>query len=126
MAKDERTAEPSGAFSSGRDASTKNSTAQDRTELDSLSRQVSELSTQVQRFLSESASATLRRAGDAASEMVSGVGEKGREAVEGIQEVKDNLAGAIDASLKNRPYTTLAVAFGLGFFVRSDAIGPRR
>ena len=47
--------------------------------------------------------------------MMSGVGAKGREAVEGMQEVKDNLAGAIDASLKNRPYTTLAVAFGLGF-----------
>jgi ElaB/YqjD/DUF883 family membrane-anchored ribosome-binding protein len=93
----------------------KTSAVQDRTELDSLTRQVGELSEQVQRFLSESAEATLQRAGDAATAMMSGVGVKGREAMEGMQEVKDNLAGAIDASLKNRPYTTLAVAFGLGF-----------
>jgi ElaB/YqjD/DUF883 family membrane-anchored ribosome-binding protein len=73
---------------------TKTSAAKDRTELDSLTRQVDELREQMQRFLSESAGATLRRAGDA---------------------VKDNLAGAIDASLKNRPYTTLAMGFGLGF-----------
>jgi ElaB/YqjD/DUF883 family membrane-anchored ribosome-binding protein len=93
----------------------KSSAVQDRTELDSLTRQVGELSEQVQRFLSESAEATLRRAGDTATAMMSGVGVKGREAMEGMQEVKDNLAGAIDASVKNRPYTTLAVAFGLGF-----------
>jgi len=93
----------------------KTSAAHDRSELDVLTRQVGELSEQVQGFLSQSAEATLRRAGDAASEMMSGVGAKGREAVEGMQEVKDNLAGAIDASLKNRPYTTLAVVFGLGF-----------
>jgi ElaB/YqjD/DUF883 family membrane-anchored ribosome-binding protein len=99
----------------GTQGGTKASAAQDRTQIESLTRQVGELSEQVQRFLSESAGATLRRAGDAASEMMSGVGAKGREAVEGVQEVKDNLAGAIDASLKNRPYTTLAVAFGLGF-----------
>ena len=100
---------------SGSQGGTKASATEDRTELDSLTRQVGELSEQVQRFLSESAGATLGRAGDAASEMMSGVGAKGREAVEGMQEVKDNLAGAIDASLKNRPYTTLAMAFGLGF-----------
>jgi hypothetical protein len=101
--------------SSGSQEGSKASATEDRTELDSLTRQVGELREQVQRFLSGSAGATLRRAGDAASEMMSGVGAKGREAVEGMQEVKDNLAGAIDASLKNRPYTTLAMAFGLGF-----------
>jgi hypothetical protein len=49
--------------------------------------------------------------------MVSGVGAKGREAVEGVREVKDNLAGAIDASLEKRPYTTLAMAFALGLLI---------
>jgi ElaB/YqjD/DUF883 family membrane-anchored ribosome-binding protein len=111
---DDRKWDASTASSEGQ-GGTKTSAAQDRAELDSLTRQVGELSEQVQRFVSESAGATLRRVGDAASEMMSGVGAKGREAVEGMQEVKDNLAGAIDASLKNRPYKTLAVAFGLGF-----------
>jgi ElaB/YqjD/DUF883 family membrane-anchored ribosome-binding protein len=112
MADDRKT--DASTASSGSQRGTK-AWAEDRAELDSLSRQVGELSERVQRFLSESGGATLGRVGEAASEVMSGVGAKGREAVEGMQEVKDNLAGAIDASLKNRPYTTLAMAFGLGF-----------
>jgi ElaB/YqjD/DUF883 family membrane-anchored ribosome-binding protein len=116
MAKDDRErdtsgtgplASPAGALKSGH--------RDDRKELDSLKGQVRDLTAQTQEVLSHSTNATLRRAGDAASEMISGVSAKSREAMEGVQEVKDNLAGAIDASLKNRPYTTLAVAFGLGF-----------
>jgi ElaB/YqjD/DUF883 family membrane-anchored ribosome-binding protein len=91
--------------------------AAQRTELAELRRQVSELTTQVQGYLSESGAASLKRAGDAASEMMSGVGAKGREAVEGVREVKDNLTGAIDASLEKRPYTTLAMGFALGFLI---------
>jgi ElaB/YqjD/DUF883 family membrane-anchored ribosome-binding protein len=91
--------------------------AAQRTELETLRRQVSELTTQVQGHLSESAAASLKRAGDAASEMMSGVGAKGREAVEGAREVKDNLTGAIDTSLEKRPYTTLAMAFALGLLI---------
>ncbi len=88
-----------------------------RSELEALRKQVSDLSEQVQNHLIASASAVLDRAGEAASQVTSGVGAKGREAVEGIREVKDNLTGAIDTSLEQRPYTTLAVAFGLGFLL---------
>jgi ElaB/YqjD/DUF883 family membrane-anchored ribosome-binding protein len=62
-------------------------------------------------------SAALKSASDAAGELMSGASAKGREAMEGVQEVKDNLAAAIDTSLKKRPYTTLAMAFGLGFLI---------
>jgi ElaB/YqjD/DUF883 family membrane-anchored ribosome-binding protein len=91
--------------------------AAQRTELETLRRQVSELTAQVQGYLSESSAASLKRAGDAASEMMSDVGAKGREAVEGVREVKDNLMGAIDISLEKRPYTTLAMAFALGLLI---------
>ena len=91
--------------------------AQSRKELESLRQQVSELTGQLQRHVSGSAGAALKRAGDAASKMMSGVDAKGRQAVEGVQEIKDNLAGAVDTSLKNRPYATLAMAFGIGFFL---------
>jgi ElaB/YqjD/DUF883 family membrane-anchored ribosome-binding protein len=37
------------------------------------------------------------------------------EAVESVREVTDNLARAVDKSLAERPYTTLAMALGLGF-----------
>jgi hypothetical protein len=78
---------------------------------------VSELTAQVQGYLSESATASLKRAGNAASEMMSGVGAKSREAVEGIREVKDNLTGAIDASLETRPYRTPVMSFPPGLLI---------
>jgi ElaB/YqjD/DUF883 family membrane-anchored ribosome-binding protein len=40
---------------------------------------------------------------------------KGREAVDAVREVGDNMLDAIDESLKQRPYTTLALAVGIGF-----------
>jgi ElaB/YqjD/DUF883 family membrane-anchored ribosome-binding protein len=42
---------------------------------------------------------------------------KGQEAVDAVREVSDNLVGAIDESLEKRPYTTLAIAFGVGFLL---------
>jgi len=41
--------------------------------------------------------------------------DKGREAVQAVGEVRDNMADAIDKSLKRRPYTTLVLAVGVGF-----------
>ena len=43
--------------------------------------------------------------------------DKGREAVEAVSEVRDNVAVAIDKSLKKRPYTTLALTLALGFLL---------
>jgi ElaB/YqjD/DUF883 family membrane-anchored ribosome-binding protein len=47
--------------------------------------------------------------------VISDVRDQGKEAVEAVAEVRDNMATAIDRSLKDRPYTTLALAVGLGF-----------
>ena len=41
--------------------------------------------------------------------------DKGRDAVGAMRDVSDNFVEAIDESLKNRPYTTLAIVAGLGF-----------
>ena len=89
----------------------------DASEFGSLRQQVSDLTSQIQQHLAGPASNVLNSAGDAANEMMAGVSAKGREAVAGAQEVKDNFIGAIDNSLKNRPYTTLAMAFGIGFLI---------
>jgi ElaB/YqjD/DUF883 family membrane-anchored ribosome-binding protein len=48
-------------------------------------------------------------------EALADVEDKGRDALDAVREVGDNLAGAIDESLKQRPYTTLALALGIGF-----------
>jgi ElaB/YqjD/DUF883 family membrane-anchored ribosome-binding protein len=47
--------------------------------------------------------------------VVSDVGAKGQEAMDAVQEVGDKVVDAIDESLKTRPYTTLAIALGIGF-----------
>jgi ElaB/YqjD/DUF883 family membrane-anchored ribosome-binding protein len=104
---------PGGQTRSPSSTAAQTTSAVQRTELETLRRQVSELTGHI----SESAAASLKRAGDAAGEMMSGVSAKGREAVEGVREVKDNLTGAIDASLEKRPYTTLAMAFALGLLI---------
>jgi ElaB/YqjD/DUF883 family membrane-anchored ribosome-binding protein len=39
------------------------------------------------------------------------------EAVEAVSEVRDNVAVAIDKSLKKRPYTTLALTLAFGFLL---------
>ena len=48
-------------------------------------------------------------------DVVSDASAKGQEAVDAVREVSDNMMEAIDESLKRRPYTTLALAFGIGF-----------
>src|SRR5215469_13735025 len=49
--------------------------------------------------------------------VVSDVGAKGQEAIDAAQEVRDKVIDAIDESLETRPYTTLAVALGIGFLL---------
>ena len=44
-----------------------------------------------------------------------GVSEKASEATDAMGEVRDNLASALDESLENRPYTTLALSLAAGF-----------
>jgi ElaB/YqjD/DUF883 family membrane-anchored ribosome-binding protein len=39
---------------------------------------------------------------------------KGSEAVGAVRDVSDNMVNALDQSLKRNPYTTLALAIGLG------------
>jgi ElaB/YqjD/DUF883 family membrane-anchored ribosome-binding protein len=53
----------------------------------------------------------------AAEGVLSDVRDRGREAVEAAADVRDNMQSAIDRSLKDRPYTTLALAVGFGFLL---------
>ena len=49
-------------------------------------------------------------------EAIAGAEDAGRDAVDAVREVGDNFRAAVDVSLKQRPYMTLALAFALGFF----------
>ena len=52
--------------------------------------------------------------------VISDAGEKGREAIGAVQDVGGNVVDAVHKSLKQRPYTALAVAVGLGFLFGVD------
>ncbi len=56
--------------------------------------------------------------------LVSDATAKGQDAVDAVREVSDNMMGALDESLKKRPYTTLAIAVESGFSSASAAADP--
>jgi ElaB/YqjD/DUF883 family membrane-anchored ribosome-binding protein len=73
------------------------------------------LAEQVGQILSDRGSAAWRRARTSVDGVVSDAQDKSQEAVDAMREVSDNFVAAIDDSLKNRPYTTLAIIGGIGF-----------
>ena len=86
-----------------------------RADVELLRSDVARLSNQIADIFSSEGSATWNRAKSNVEGVVSDVSAKGQEAVDAVREVGDNMVDAIDESLKNRPYTTLALAVGIGF-----------
>jgi ElaB/YqjD/DUF883 family membrane-anchored ribosome-binding protein len=80
-----------------------------------LRNDVSKLTAQITDIVSSRGGAAWRSAKANVEGVVSDVQDKGMEAVGAVREVGDNLVDAIDESLKQRPYTTLALAVGIGF-----------
>ena len=75
------------------------------------------LAEQVGEILANRGNAAWRRARSSVDGVMSDAQEKSQEAVDAMRDVSDNLVAAIDDSLKNRPYATLAIAAGLGFLL---------
>jgi len=86
-------------------------------DLQALRDDFSRLAEQVGQIFSNRGGAAWRRARTHADGVMSGAQDKGQEAVDAMREVSDNFVAAIDDSLKNRPYTTLAIVGGLGFLL---------
>jgi ElaB/YqjD/DUF883 family membrane-anchored ribosome-binding protein len=84
-------------------------------DLESLRSDVRRLTDQISGIVASKGSAAWNRARSNLEGVVSDATGKGQEAVDAVREVGDNMAGAIDESLKKRPYTTLALAVGIGF-----------
>jgi ElaB/YqjD/DUF883 family membrane-anchored ribosome-binding protein len=76
---------------------------------------VARLTHQIADIFAAKGPASWQRAKSDLDGVISDAGEKGREAIGAIREVGDNLVDAVDKSLKQRPYTALALAAGLGF-----------
>ena len=73
------------------------------------------LAQQVADIVANRGSAAWQRARSGMDDVVSDAQDKGRETVDAMREVSDQFVEAIDESIKSRPYTTLAMALGLGF-----------
>jgi ElaB/YqjD/DUF883 family membrane-anchored ribosome-binding protein len=73
------------------------------------------LAQQIADIVANRGNAAWQRARSGVDGVMSDAQEKGQEAVDAMSEVSDKLIEAVDDSIKNRPYTTLAMAVGLGF-----------
>ena len=88
-------------------------------DLQALRDDFSRLADQVTAILSNKGNAAWQRAKSSVKTGVDGVASdaqaKAQEAVGAMREVSDNFVEAIDQSIKERPYATLAIAAALGF-----------
>jgi len=84
-------------------------------DLEALRNDVRRLTDQISDIIGSKGHAALNRARSNIEGVVSDATAKGQEAVDAVREVGDNMLDAVDESLKKRPYTTLALAVGIGF-----------
>jgi ElaB/YqjD/DUF883 family membrane-anchored ribosome-binding protein len=88
-------------------------------DLQALREDFSRLAEQFRDILSTRGGAAWRHAKSQAKSSIDGVvsdaSDTGRDAVDAMRDMSDNLVGAIDDSLKTRPYMTLAIVAGIGF-----------
>jgi ElaB/YqjD/DUF883 family membrane-anchored ribosome-binding protein len=75
----------------------------------------SRLAQQMADIVANRGSAAWQRARSGVDGVMSDAQDKGQEAVDAMREVSDKFVEAVDDSIKSRPYTTLAMAIGLGF-----------
>jgi ElaB/YqjD/DUF883 family membrane-anchored ribosome-binding protein len=95
-------------------------TSQDiQQDLRALQQDVMQLTQQISDIVASKGSEVWQRARANVDGMIDDAGVKGKEAADAVREVGDTLANAIDESIERRPYTTLALALGLGFILGS-------
>jgi len=88
-----------------------------QTDLEALRQDVSRLTNEIADIMSSKGGVAWDRAKANVEGLVSDATAKGQDAVDAVREVSDNMIGALDESLKKRPYTTLAIAVGIGFLL---------
>jgi ElaB/YqjD/DUF883 family membrane-anchored ribosome-binding protein len=113
MARDGADAIKGAARDTGNAAST--AASEISADLAALRDDVARLAQQVASILSARGGATWRRTRSNVEGMISEAQDKGAEAVDAARKVGDEVVDSIGQSVRKRPYTTLAVAIGIGF-----------
>ena len=86
-------------------------------DLEALRNDVAKLATQIADIFANKGNEAWSRAKANVEGVMSDATAKGQEAVDAVREVSGNMIDAIDESLEKRPYTTLALAVGVGFLL---------
>jgi ElaB/YqjD/DUF883 family membrane-anchored ribosome-binding protein len=86
-----------------------------QSDLRALREDFGKLAEQVGEIVAKTGGAAWRRARSGVDDVVSDAQDKGRDAVGAVRDVSDKFVEALDDSIKNRPYTTLALVAALGF-----------
>jgi len=84
-------------------------------DLQILREDFSRLAQQVADIVANRGPTAWQRARSGVDDVMSDAQDKSREAVDAMREVSEKFVDAVDESNENRPYTTLAMAIGLGF-----------
>jgi ElaB/YqjD/DUF883 family membrane-anchored ribosome-binding protein len=84
-------------------------------DLQALRDDVARLAEEVGEIVAAKGNAAWRRAKSSVDGAVSEAQDKGREAAHAVRDVSDNFVGAVDESIQNRPYATLALVAALAF-----------
>jgi ElaB/YqjD/DUF883 family membrane-anchored ribosome-binding protein len=84
-------------------------------DLQALRDDLARLAEQVGEIVAAKGNAAWRRAKKSVDGVVSDAQDKSRDAAHAVRDVSDNFVDAVDESIKNRPYATLALVAGLGF-----------
>jgi ElaB/YqjD/DUF883 family membrane-anchored ribosome-binding protein len=86
-------------------------------DLQALREDLGRLTEEVSAIVTDKSNAAWRRAKTSADSVMSDAQAKGQEAVAAVRDVSNHFADAVDESIKNRPYTTLAIAAGIGLLL---------
>jgi ElaB/YqjD/DUF883 family membrane-anchored ribosome-binding protein len=84
-------------------------------DLQALRDDVARLAQQIADIFAAKGGRAWDRARSGVDEAIADAEGKGQDALDAVREVGDNMFEAIDESLEHRPYTTLALALGIGF-----------
>jgi ElaB/YqjD/DUF883 family membrane-anchored ribosome-binding protein len=84
-------------------------------DLQALRSDLARLAEQLSAIVSSKGNAAWQRAKTSVDGVVTDAQAKGKEAADAVREVSDNFVGALDESIKQRPYATVAIAAAIGF-----------
>ena len=88
-----------------------------KTDMAQISQHVSKLLNATGSHAARSARSQVNRARKRVDGVLSEAGDSGGDAADAMREVRDTLADAVEESVQNRPFTTLAMAVAAGFAV---------